>query len=213
MEREGNLKEQRHTQEDIFTDADDSGSDHLKELRRMVAVCRQCELGSTRKQAVFGAGNLDADLVFIGEAPGATEDEQGLPFVGRSGQILSEELQKNGISRGEVFIANVIKCRPPGNRDPRPEEIAQCEPYLQQQIEAIQPKLLCTLGRHAAMALLKRNISIMKMRGEWQSYRGIPLFISLHPSAVLYQRSNRPLFDEDIAALAREYHKLRETRD
>ena len=135
-------------------------------LRAEVNDCRKCVLGSSRKNAVFGDGNLDADLVFIGEAPGATEDEKGLPFVGASGNLLTRELEKNGIKRAEVFICNVLKCRPPDNRDPLPEEIAACEPHLLRQLELIRPKMLCALGRFALGTLLKRPVGIMKMRGD-----------------------------------------------
>lgn len=181
---------------------------NLDQLRVTIAACNQCALGATRNQIVFGSGNLNADLMFIGEAPGATEDETGEPFVGRAGKVLTEELQKNGIRRDDVFICNIIKCRPPGNRDPRPEEIQSCEPFLLQQIDLIKPKLLCALGRFAAMTLLKKKFSIMQVRGTWNDYHGIPLMICLHPSATLYQQSSRALLNEDIAALAKRHHSL-----
>ncbi|MCX7626755.1 MAG: uracil-DNA glycosylase [Candidatus Sumerlaeaceae bacterium] len=179
----------------------------LKRLADEISVCRKCRLGSLRKNAVFGTGNPNADLVFIGEAPGATEDETGLPFVGAAGNLLTQELGKHGISRDEVFICNILKCRPPNNRDPLPDEIASCEPYLLRQLDLLNPRLLCGLGRFAVMTLLKRPISIMKIRGTWQSYHGIPLFVCLHPAAVLHQPQNRQLFSADIAALARAYRE------
>jgi uracil-DNA glycosylase len=183
--------------------------DELEQLRTTISACNRCALGSTRNRIVFGSGNPNADLMFIGEAPGATEDETGEPFVGRAGKVLTEELEKNGIKRENVFICNIIKCRPPGNRDPLPDEIQSCEPFLLQQIDLVKPKLLCALGRFAAMTLLKKKFSIMQMRGTWDDYHGVPLLICLHPSATLYQRSSRQLLNQDIAALASQYHSLR----
>jgi uracil-DNA glycosylase len=178
-------------------------------LSKTVSACRKCGLGAQRKNAVFGVGNPNADLVFIGEAPGAVEDDTGKPFVGPAGRVLTEELAKNGISRDEVFICNIIKCRPPGNRDPLPEEISACEPYLLEQLEIIKPRMLCGLGRYAVGTLLKHPISIMKIRGTWERYHDLPLFVCLHPSAVLHQPNNRPLFNGDIVTLAKAYHARR----
>jgi DNA polymerase len=185
---------------------DPAKSARLRELAERVSACRKCELGSRRKNAVFGEGNPDADLVFIGEAPGATEDETGKPFVGAAGNLLTQELKKHGIARDEVFICNVLKCRPPENRDPLPDEIVACEPHLLEQLDLLKPKMLCGLGRFAVTLLLKRPVAIMKERGKWDSYHGIPLFICLHPAAVLHQPGNRPLLVGDIAALAAAYH-------
>jgi DNA polymerase len=178
-------------------------SNPLDKLNSVVCACQKCRLGGLRKQAVFGAGNPNAALMFIGEAPGATEDNTGLPFVGAAGKVLTQELEKNGIRREDVFITNIIKCRPPENRDPLPDEIESCEPYLHEQISLIKPKVLCGLGRYACATLLKHPIGIMKIRGTWDSYHGLPLFICLHPSATLHQQSLRSLFDGDIAALAK----------
>lgn len=175
------------------------------QLQAEVQACRKCALGSTRTQAVFGVGNPKARLVFIGEAPGAREDETGEPFVGQAGNLLTRELNKHGIERADVFICNIIKCRPPNNRDPLPDEIACCEPYLLRQLEMIGPRMVCTLGRFALAALLRREVRIMKERGSWLEYNGIPLFVSLHPAAVLHQPQNRPLLEQDIATLAAAY--------
>ncbi|AXA35748.1 Uracil-DNA glycosylase, family 4 [Candidatus Sumerlaea chitinivorans] len=183
----------------------------LQKLSEQVAACRRCQIGHTRTNPVFGVGNPNADLVFIGEAPGANEDAQGVPFVGAAGNLLTQELRKHGISREEVYICNILKCRPPNNRDPFPDEILNCEPYLKQQLSIIAPKMLCGLGRFAVGTLLKRPIPIMKLRGTWESYEGIPLFICLHPAAVLHQPQNRHFFEIDIAALAEAYH-ARHTR-
>jgi DNA polymerase len=178
----------------------------LNGLSETVTACRKCPLGSTRRNAVFGIGNPDADLVFIGEAPGATEDETGKPFVGPAGNLLTQELARNGITRDEVFICNILKCRPPGNRDPQPDEIMACEPHLLRQLDTLKPKMLCSLGRFAATTLLRSEIKIMKCRGTWESYHDIPLFICLHPAAVLHQPGNRDLFVGDVARLAKAYH-------
>jgi DNA polymerase len=186
--------------------AADPGTGRYGELHQVVQACRKCPLGHGRTQAVFGHGNTSADLMFIGEAPGANEDKTGLPFVGQAGKVLNTELEKNGIARDEVFICNIIKCRPPDNRDPTPDEIAACEPYLHEQIELIKPKMLCGLGRYACTVLMGEQIKIMKIRGTWSQYRRLPLFVCLHPSAVLHQPNNRQLFNDDIAALAKAYH-------
>lgn len=181
----------------------------LDHLAQIVEHCQKCQLGIGRKQAVFGSGDHNADLMFIGEAPGASEDEQGIPFVGRAGTVLTSELIKHGIARSDVFICNIIKCRPPLNRDPLPDEIRQCEPYLHEQIRLIRPKMLCGLGRYACSVLMGHPIKIMQIRGTWTEYRGLPLFVCLHPSAVLHQPNNRTLFNDDIAALAARYHESR----
>lgn len=180
----------------------------LKSISGMIHLCQRCPLGLTRIKAVSGAGSAHARLMFIGEAPGAREDSTGEPFVGASGKLLTATLSRQGISRDEVFISNIIKCRPPGNRDPLPAEIEACTPYLRDQIRVIKPDLLCSLGRHAASVLLGRKIAIMKERGRWQEYEGRPMMICLHPSAVLYQRANQGFFEQDIAALAQRYFSL-----
>jgi uracil-DNA glycosylase len=182
----------------------------LAQLFETVSVCAKCVLGGQRTQAVFGVGNYDADLMFIGEAPGANEDRMGIPFVGNAGKLLTQELEKNNIPRDDVFIANILKCRPPENRDPLPGEIEQCSPYLLQQIDIIKPKLLCGLGRFACGLLMKQQIPIMKLRGTWSQYHGLPLFICLHPSAILHNPNNRELFIQDIAQLAKTYHEKRQ---
>lgn len=182
------------------------GSAEFEALRAAVSACRKCALGELRKNAVFGAGNPNARLVFIGEAPGATEDETGIPFVGQAGNQLTKELAKHGIAREDVFICNILKCRPPANRDPSPEEILACEPHLLEQLRLIKPRMVCGLGRYAVATLLKRPIPIMKVRGTWERYNDIPLFICLHPAAILHQPQNRPLFEADIKALAEVYH-------
>ncbi len=154
-------------------------------LQDAVRTCTQCGLHKTRTQTVFGVGNPTASWMFIGEAPGADEDKQGEPFVGRAGQLLNAMLFAMGLKREEVYIANVLKCRPPGNRDPQPEEVAQCEPYLIRQIEHIRPKLIVALGRHAAHSLLKTEVPLARLRGQRLSYHGIPLVVTYHPAYLL----------------------------
>ncbi|UCH53644.1 MAG: uracil-DNA glycosylase [Pseudomonadota bacterium] len=154
-------------------------------LQTAVAGCTRCALHTTRTQTVFGVGSRSARWMFVGEAPGADEDAQGEPFVGRAGQLLNAMLFAMGLKREEVFIANVLKCRPPGNRDPQPDEVEQCEPYLIRQIELIQPKLIVALGRHAAHSLLKTDLPLAKLRGQTLNYHGTALIVTYHPAYLL----------------------------
>jgi uracil-DNA glycosylase family 4 len=150
------------------------------------ADCTRCKLHTQgRQQVVFGVGNHDADLMFVGEAPGADEDAQGIPFVGRAGQLLTKMIEAINLRRDEVYIANVIKCRPPGNRNPEPDEIAQCEPFLFQQITAIQPKVIVALGSFAAKTLLRSDESISRLRGRIYDFHGAKLIPTFHPSFLL----------------------------
>jgi uracil-DNA glycosylase family 4 len=158
----------------------------LVELEREVSACTKCPLAAGRTQAVFGMGDPNAELVFIGEGPGAEEDKQGLPFVGRSGQLLDRLLlEELGITRDRVFIMNVVKCRPPGNRDPLPDEIAACRPYLEAQLDAIKPRVIVTLGNFASKLLLDTTEGITKLRGRTYPYRDGVLVPTFHPAAVL----------------------------
>jgi len=156
-------------------------------LRARVSTCSLCELQQGRTQTVFGVGNQQADLLVIGEAPGAEEDRQGEPFVGRAGQLLTAMLKAIHLSRQEVYIANILKCRPPDNRDPRPEEAALCSQYLKRQIELIQPRLILAVGRIAAQRLLQTDQSLSKMRGQLHEYSltSIPLIVTYHPAYLL----------------------------
>jgi uracil-DNA glycosylase family 4 len=148
--------------------------------------CPRCKLATLgRKQVVFGVGNPDADLMFVGEAPGADEDIQGIPFVGRAGQLLTKMIEAINLRRDDVYIANVIKCRPPGNRNPEPDEIATCEPFLFQQIAAINPKVIVALGSFAAKTLLRSDDSISRLRGRLYDFRGAKLIPTFHPSFLL----------------------------
>jgi DNA polymerase len=174
-----------------------SKAERLAPLRERVAVCTRCaHLASFRTQTVFGVGNCDAELMFIGEAPGADEDRQGEPFVGRAGQLLTKIIAAMGFTRDEVYIANVLKCRPDmppgvsGNRPPTPNEMATCLPYLTEQIEIIAPKVLVALGATAVEGLLGRRETMSRMRGRWHTYGDIPLMITFHPSYLLRNQSN-----------------------
>jgi DNA polymerase len=156
-------------------------------LEQKVSGCTACSLHATRTQTVFGVGNRNADWLFVGEAPGAEEDRKGEPFVGRAGQLLNAMLLAVGLKREQVYIANVLKCRPPENRDPQGVEVAQCEPYLHRQVELIQPKLIVAMGRFAAQSLLKTGDAIGRLRGQRHSYAdtGIPLVVTYHPAYLL----------------------------
>lgn len=178
----------------------------LKALFHEARGCVRCpELARTRQTVVFGAGNANADLMFVGEAPGRTEDEQGLPFIGQAGQLLDTLLGEIGLSRGEVFIANVLKCRPPGNRDPHPVEIERCQEYLFKQIELIQPVVICTLGNFATKLLRHDTTGIMRLHGRAEvrvvGPRAVRLFPVFHPAAALYTPSNVDVLRRDFSAL------------
>jgi uracil-DNA glycosylase family 4 len=161
----------------------------LVEVYNQASICERCPLSETRNRVVFGAGNADADLMFVGEAPGAAEDLQGLPFVGRAGELLTELLQGIGLNRDDVFIANVLKCRPPGNRDPQPEEIDSCRPYLEKQVELIQPRVIGTLGNFSTKLLTANPTGITKVRGTPQEHviggRSVYMLPLFHPAAGL----------------------------
>lgn len=171
----------------------------LSDLETMVAACTKCELCKTRTQTVFSDGNGSSGLVFVGEAPGENEDLQGVPFVGRGGELLTDIIVKGmKLKREDVYICNVLKCRPPGNRDPLPAEKDECEPYLKRQLELIQPKVICALGGHAAKTLLKTDESTGRLRGRWHSYHGIPLRVTYHPAYLLRSPGEKRKTWEDI---------------
>ena len=156
------------------------------ELKAMVSGCTACGLHKTRTQTVFGVGDENADWMLIGEAPGAEEDRLGEPFVGQAGKLLDNMLAAIGLERGEnVYIANVLKCRPPGNRNPEPEEVARCSPHLARQIELVRPKLIVAMGRFAAQTLLATDASIASLRGRVHAYAGVPLIVTYHPAYLL----------------------------
>ena len=175
--------------------ADDGNA--LDIFRQQICDCSKCSLGSTRQNFVFGAGNPAAGIMFVGEAPGADEDRQGEPFVGAAGQLLNKIISAMDLRREDVYICNILKCRPPNNRDPQPDEIEQCEPYLKRQIELIQPKVICTLGRFAAQTLLRSSDSMGHMRGQSHQYEGIPLVATYHPAALLRNAEwKRPTWED-----------------
>jgi len=169
----------------------------LEEVAALVDACRKCPLGGTRTRSVPGEGDAHAGFVCVGEAPGATEDETGRPFVGRAGRLLNDILQAISFRREDVFICNVLKCRPPENRDPEPLEVAACSPYLHRQLDLIRPNVIVALGRPAAHALLATNASLGDLRGKVHRYRGIPLIVTYHPAALLRNPHwKRPTWDD-----------------
>ena len=157
----------------------------LDDYRRQIEKCQKCSLGKTRIKFVFGDGDPNSKLVFVGEAPGSDEDEQGLPFVGRAGQLLTKIIEAINFKRSQVYICNILKCRPPDNRNPLPAEIELCEPYLIKQLEIIKPAVICTLGTFASQTLLKTDIPISKLRGKIHYYQNIKLVPTFHPAALL----------------------------
>jgi DNA polymerase len=178
-----------------------AASSDLATLARTVSVCTRCALHASRTQTVFGVGNPRARLMFIGEAPGADEDAKGEPFVGRAGQLLNKIIAAMGMKREEVYIANVLKCRPPQNRDPLPSEVECCEEYLRAQIAMIQPKYICALGRIAAHWLLKTDAPLGAMRSGQYRYEGIPVIVTYHPAALLRNPAFKAPCWEDMKKL------------
>ncbi|TET39105.1 MAG: uracil-DNA glycosylase [Planctomycetota bacterium] len=170
----------------------------LAELQNQASECRKCEIGRQRTNLVFGRGNPDADLVFIGEAPGYHEDRQGLPFVGRAGQLLDKIIVAMGFDVKDVYIGNILKCRPEGNRNPSPQEIVRCMAFLEKQIEIISPKVICAVGGIASKSLLSTQKSIGALRGRFHEFRGIPLMATYHPAYLLRNPSDKKKTWEDV---------------
>jgi len=170
----------------------------LKEVRAELGDCRRCKLAGGRTRLVFGEGSPRAALMFIGEGPGEEEDLQGLPFIGAAGQLLNNLLSRLRLKREEVYIANVVKCRPPGNREPEVDEVAACLPFLKKQIEAIRPRVIVTLGRVATQALLATQAPLTRIRGRWQRYGKIPVMVTFHPSYLLRFPKERHKTWEDM---------------
>lgn len=181
----------------------------LTQVREELGECTRCKLHKGRKNIVFGVGDPKAWLAFVGEAPGADEDDQGEPFVGRAGQLLTRIIEAMKLRREQVYICNIIKCRPPGNRNPEPDEIASCEPFLIGQLQAIKPKLICALGNFAAQILLRTKEPISKLRGRFYSYQGIPVLPTFHPAYLLRNPHEKKTVWEDMKLLQREYERLR----
>ncbi len=170
----------------------------LEEINRIIQECKKCDLYKSRLQAVLGEGNPDAKLMFIGEAPGGDEDKQGRPFVGRAGKLLTRLIEATGHKRDEFYITNICKCRPPGNRTPTPWEMESCFPYLREQIDIIQPKVLCLLGATAARAFLVRHVSITKERGSVVNWENHLLYLTYHPAYILRNQNEEITLFEDI---------------
>ena len=204
QDRSAEPSESRMDQDSLFSEP----QDHPEELLSLTAVredlgdCQRCKLCENRQTIVFGSGNPHADLVFVGEGPGADEDAQGLPFVGRAGKKLTEIIEKGMLLDREkdTYICNIVKCRPPGNRDPERDEVAACKPFLIKQLKAIRPKVIVALGKPAASTLLGRNVAITKERGTWHEFEGMKLMLTYHPAYLLraYTRENRQAVYEDM---------------
>lgn len=184
----------------LFDDAKaahDAGT--LDELRAAIGDCRRCKLWPGRTHLVFGVGNPRARLMFIGEGPGRDEDLQGEPFVGRAGQLLTDIITKGmGLKRADVYIANVVKCRPPENRNPEPDEVSSCEPFLRKQIDLVRPEIIVALGKFAVQTLLQSKTPITRLRGNWHTYHGIKLMPTFHPAYLLRNPADKRLVWEDI---------------
>ncbi len=180
------------------------GSDALLAVREELGECSRCKLAAGRTKLVFGVGRPDADLVFVGEGPGADEDAQGEPFVGKAGQLLTRMIEAMGLRREDVYIANVVKCRPPGNRDPEPDEIAACEPFLKAQIAALSPRIIVALGRFAVQTLLRDPTPITRQRGRWREYEGVKLMPTFHPAYLLRNPAEKKKAWEDLQLVMKE---------
>jgi DNA polymerase len=184
--------------------AEDAPDDSLEALRSEVMRCRKCGLSSTRRHVVFGSGDPKARLMFIGEAPGEDEDIQGLPFVGRAGQLLTKIIEAMGLTRDRVYIANILKCRPPNNRAPLPDEIEACAGNVRRQVEIINPKVICTLGKFASQTLLETQTPISALRGKFKEYGGIKVMPTFHPAYLLRNPPDKKLVWEDMKKIMKE---------
>ncbi|MDD5423072.1 MAG: uracil-DNA glycosylase [Candidatus Omnitrophota bacterium] len=204
------LEKESGFKECFFRPGSDTGmgqgvlTDDLAALKKEVMACAQCGLSVTRHNVVFGSGNPKADLMFIGEAPGRDEDIQGLPFVGRAGQLLTKIIEAMGLKRQDVYIANILKCRPPDNRAPLPAEILACEENVKRQVGIIKPKVICTLGKFASQTLLKTETPISALRGKFQEYEGIKVMPTFHPAYLLRNPNDKKLVWEDMKKVLRE---------
>ena len=180
------------------------GSAGLLAIRTELGECTRCKLAGGRTRLVFGVGNPEAGLMFVGEGPGADEDRQGEPFVGKAGQLLNKMIEAMGLRRRDVYIANVVKCRPPQNRDPEPEEIDACEPFLEAQIAAIHPRVIVALGRFAVQTLLRDTAPISRQRGRWREYHGVRLMPTFHPAYLLRNPADKRKAWEDLQLVMKE---------
>ncbi|MDX2014343.1 MAG: uracil-DNA glycosylase [Myxococcaceae bacterium] len=184
----------------------------LDEIRRELGDCQRCKLCKGRNSIVFGAGNPRAELVFVGEGPGEEEDKQGVPFVGKAGQLLTKMIEAMKFSRDDVYICNVVKCRPPNNRNPEPDEIEACEPFLKAQLASLQPKVIVALGKFAAQTLLRDQTSITRLRGQWREYQGIPLMPTFHPAYLLRQPEEKKLAWLDLQEVMKRFGRAPEKK-
>ena len=191
-----------------FRDAEEARGAELDSFHREICECTLCPLGKTRGRFVFGSGNPAAGILFVGEAPGFEEDRQGLPFVGAAGQLLTRMIEAIRMRREDVYICNMLKCHPPKNRDPQPDEIGTCAPYLKRQIRIIQPRVICALGRIASQALLQTGAPMRELRGRLHEYEGIPLIATYHPAALLRNPGWKRGAWEDMKQLRRQYDGL-----
>jgi len=180
-------------------------SENLNDIRADLGDCRRCRLARGRNKIVFGDGNPGAKLVFVGEGPGFEEDQQGKPFVGPAGQLLTRIIEAIRLNRSQVYICNIIKCRPPGNRNPEPDEIKTCFPFLERQLAAIQPDFICALGTYAAQTLLQTTMSISRLRGRFHDYKGIKVLPTYHPAYLLRNPDKKRDVWEDMKMLMKEY--------
>ncbi len=178
-----------------------TGAAGLMLVREELGDCQRCKLAPLRTKLVFGVGNPDAHLVFVGEAPGADEDAQGEPFVGKAGQLLTKMIEAMGYGRQDVYICNILKCRPPGNRNPEPDEIEKCEPFLKAQLAALRPRVIVALGKFAAQCLLRDDTPISRLRGTFRSYEGIQLMPTFHPAYLLRDPNKKKEAWEDLKAV------------
>jgi DNA polymerase len=180
----------------------------LDEIRRELGDCQRCKLCRGRNTIVFGSGNPRAELVFVGEGPGEEEDRQGVPFVGKAGQLLTKMIEAMKFTRDDVYICNVVKCRPPNNRNPEPDEIEACEPFLKAQLSSIRPKVIVGLGKFAVQTLLRETTPITRMRGQWRTYEGIPLMPTFHPAYLLRSPDEKRLAWLDLQEVMKRFGKM-----
>jgi uracil-DNA glycosylase family 4 len=187
----------------------DSTIETLESIRVDLGDCQRCKLAPKRTHIVFGSGNPNAELVFVGEAPGFDEDQQGLPFVGAAGQLLTKIIESTGVKREETYICNILKCRPPDNRNPEPDEVLQCSPFLKRQLAAIKPKIVCALGKFAAQNLLQSMDSITRLRGRFHDIDGMRVIATFHPAYLLRSPEKKREVWEDMKQIRAELFRLR----
>ena len=189
----------------VFSDSIET----LDSIRADLGDCQRCKLAPTRTNIVFGSGNPNAELVFVGEAPGSEEDRQGLPFVGEAGQLLTKIIESTGVSREDTYICNILKCRPPNNRNPEPDEVLECSPFLKRQLAAIKPKIVCCLGKFAAQYLLQSTDSITRLRGVFHDIDGMRVIATFHPAYLLRSPEKKREVWEDMKQIRAELFRLR----